>query len=158
MPYSVRGLYDKKYCFTSDVMYKKYKRLVYTPPDLLARICKVNLSNAKKFGLICFPRICFRGLIYGDLEPLWLLNRLALECDIADDYYFLGVHITLLTRCKMFHSKITQSFPQKSECALKLTDLWITSLFVLNYSRALPCEACLRSTMGKKIYPSQKIW
>ena len=38
--------------FTSDVMYKKYKRLVYTPPDLLARICKVNLSNAKKFGLI----------------------------------------------------------------------------------------------------------
>ena len=78
-----------------------------TPPDLLARICKVNLSNAKKFGLICFPRICFRGLIYCDLESLWLLNRLALECDIADDYYFLGVHITLLTRCKMFHSKIT---------------------------------------------------
>ena len=56
------------YCFTSDVMYKKYKRLVYTPSDLLARICKVNLSNAKKFGLICFPRICFRGLIYCDLE------------------------------------------------------------------------------------------
>ena len=31
-----------------DVMYKKYKRLVYTPSYLLARICKVNLSNAKK--------------------------------------------------------------------------------------------------------------
>ena len=34
---SVRSLYDKKdsaswYCF----IYKKYKRLVYTPPDLLA--------------------------------------------------------------------------------------------------------------------------
>ena len=43
----VRGLYDKLYCFTSDVMYKKYKRLVYTPPDLLARFCKVNLSKAK---------------------------------------------------------------------------------------------------------------
>ena len=28
----------KKYCFTSDVIYKKYKRLVYTPPDLLARV------------------------------------------------------------------------------------------------------------------------
>ena len=55
-------------------MYKEYKKLVYTPPDLLARICKVNLSNAKKFGLICFPRICFRGLIYCDQEPLWLLN------------------------------------------------------------------------------------
>ena len=65
-----------RYCFTSDVMYKikKYKRLVYTPSDLLARICKVNLSKAKKFGLICFPRICFRGLIYCDQGPLWLLN------------------------------------------------------------------------------------
>ena len=29
--------------------------LVYTSPDLLARFCKVNLSNAKKFGLIFFP-------------------------------------------------------------------------------------------------------
>ena len=36
---------------------------------------------------------------------------------------FLGVHIfRLSTRCKMFHSKITSPFPQKShECALKLT-------------------------------------
>ena len=35
----------------------------------------------------------------------------------------------------MFHSKITQPFPQKShECALKLNDLWIKSLlFDLNY-------------------------
>ena len=79
------------YCFTSDVMYKEYKRLVYAPPDLLARICKVNLSNAKKFGLICFPRICFRGLIYCDQEPLWLLNV------IEDVCYFLGV---LYTECK----------------------------------------------------------
>ena len=76
-----------RYCFTSDVMYKKYKRLVYPPTDLLARICKVNLSNAKKFGLICFPRICFRGLTYCDQEPLWLLNV------IEDVCYFLGVHI-----------------------------------------------------------------
>ena len=100
-------------------MYKEYKRLVYTPPDLLARICKVNLSNAKKFGLICFPRICFRGLIYCDQEPLWLLNVIEEVC------YFLGVYIIMLsTRCKMF-----LSFPQKShECALKLTDLLITSL------------------------------
>ena len=78
-------------------MYKKYIRLVYTPRDLLARICKVNLSNAKKFGLICFSIICFRGLMFCDLEPLWLLNRLALECDIEDDCYFLGVHIRLST-------------------------------------------------------------
>ena len=83
-------------------MYKKYKRLVYTPSDLLARICKVNLSNAKKCGLICF-----RGLIYCDQEPLWLLNV------IEDVCYFLGVHIfRLSTRCKMFHSKIMhQSIP-----------------------------------------------
>ena len=115
-------------------MYKKYKRLVYTSPDLLARFCKVNLSNAKKFGLICFPRICFRGLIYCDQEPLWLLNV------IEDVCYFLGVHIfRLSTRCKMFHSKITYPFRQKShECALKLTDLWITSLlFDLALARSI---------------------
>ena len=121
---------------------KKYKRLVYTSPDLLARFCKVNykLVERKKFGLMCFPRICFPGLIYCDQEPLWLLNV------IEDDYYFLGVHIRLSTRCtikftlrwtvcKLFFSKITQLFPQKShECSLKLTDLWNTSLlFDLNY-------------------------
>ena len=39
---------NSTYCFTSDVMYKKYKRLVYTPPDLFAIICKVNLSKTKK--------------------------------------------------------------------------------------------------------------
>ena len=99
--HSVRGLYAKQNCFVSDVMYKKYKRLVYTPPDLLARFCKVNLSNTKKLGLICLPRICFHGQIYCDQEPLWLLNV------IEDDCYFLGVQIRLSTRCKMFHSKIT---------------------------------------------------
>ena len=129
MPYSVRGLYDKKYYFTSDVMYKK---LVYTPSDFLARICKVNLSKIKKCGLICFLRICFRGLIYCDQEPLWLLNV------IEDVCYFLGGHtciFRLSTRCKMFHSKITYPFPRKShKCALKLTDLWITRLlFDLKY-------------------------
>ena len=85
--HSVRGLYDKNsvlwYCFTSDVMYKNYKRLVYTSPDLLARFCKVNLSNTKKFHLISFP-----GPIYCDQELLWLC-------------YFLGVHIRLLTPCKI---------------------------------------------------------
>ena len=39
----VWGLYDKNsasyYCFTSDVMYKKYEMLVYTHPELLARFC-----------------------------------------------------------------------------------------------------------------------
>ena len=61
-----------KYRILSEVcMIKKYETLVYTPPDLLARICKVHLSNAKKFGLTCFKRICFRGLIYCDLECDW---------------------------------------------------------------------------------------
>ena len=41
--------------FTSDVMYKLYKRLVYTHPDLLARFCKINLSNAKNSAGIFFP-------------------------------------------------------------------------------------------------------
>ena len=30
---------------------EKYKRLLYAPPDLLARFCKVNVLNIKKFGL-----------------------------------------------------------------------------------------------------------
>ena len=59
--------------FTSDLMYKKYKRLVYMPPDLLARFCTVNMSNTKNLAWFCFPRICFPGLIYCDQEPLWLM-------------------------------------------------------------------------------------
>ena len=94
--HSIRGLYDKnsasKYCFTSDVMYKKYKRLVYTPPDLLAS----KLVERKKFGLICFPVICFLGLIYCDQEPLCLLYK------IEDYFYFLCVHIGVSTRCKIW--------------------------------------------------------
>ena len=59
------------------------KAQVYTPPEFLARFCK--LAQGKKFGLIRFPRICFPlGLIYCDQEPLWLLNV-----------------IELLTRCKI---------------------------------------------------------
>ena len=37
--------------FTSGLMYKKYKKLVYTPPDLLPRFFKVNLSNTKSSAL-----------------------------------------------------------------------------------------------------------
>ena len=80
---------------------KKYinKRMVCTHPDLLARICK--LVERKKFGLICFPRICFARLIYCDQEPSLLLN-------VTEDY-FLGVHIRLyqLDMQDLFHSKIT---------------------------------------------------
>ena len=51
-------------------VYKKCKRLVYMPPDLLAS----KLFERKKFGLICFPRIRFLGLIYCYQEPLCLLK------------------------------------------------------------------------------------
>ena len=104
-------------------MYKKYKRLVCTHPDLLARFSKVNLSNTKirpdLFSKNFFPR-----LIYCGQEPLLLLNVTEDDCQC----YFLGVHVSLSTRCKI-------CFPQKShECARKLTALWITSLFlVLKY-------------------------
>ena len=119
-------------------MYKKYKRLDYTPPDLLARFCKSKVVERKKFGLIWFPRICFPGLIYCDQEPLCLFNV------IEDDCYFLGVHRRLSTRCKIwftlglfanYFSLKSLSLSLKShECALKLTDLRNTSLlFDLNY-------------------------
>ena len=54
------------------------------------RVCwqdfvKYKLVESKNFALICFPRICFPGLIYCDQEPLWFLNV------IEDDCCFLGV-------------------------------------------------------------------
>ena len=85
---------------------KNNKRLVCTRLDLLARICKP--VESKKFGLICFPRICFPSLIYCDQEPLLFLN-------VTEDY-FLGVHIRLyqldtrfvsLQNHLAFHSKVT---------------------------------------------------
>ena len=45
----------------SDVMYKKYKRLVYTPPDLLARFCKANLSNGKNSAGFAFQVFVFQA-------------------------------------------------------------------------------------------------
>ena len=112
-------------------------RICCAPSDLLARICKVDMSNAKKCGLICFPRICFRGVIYCDQEPLWLLNV------IEDVCYFLGVHIfRLSTRCKMFHSKLTYPFPQKShECAPPLTEIAHFSMLVTGDRFFFGCAA-----------------
>ena len=56
-------------------MIKAIKRLVYTHPDFLARFCKVNLSNAKNR-----PDFFLAKLIYGDQEPLWLLNVIEDDC------------------------------------------------------------------------------
>ena len=141
------------------MMYKKYKRLVYTSPDLLARFCKINckLVERKTFGLICFPRSCFPGLIYCDQGPLWLLNV------IEDDCYFWGVHIRLSTRCKIkftlsldclqiiFSLKSLRLSLKSHECALKLTDLWNTSLlFDLNYKFELIGASLL--DLAKSIY------
>ena len=83
----------------------------------------------------------FPQLIYGDQEPLRPLNV------IEDDYQFLGVHMRLSTRCKIwftlglfanYFSLKSLSLSLKSHmnvlCALKLTELWNTSLlFDLNY-------------------------
>ena len=82
-------------------MRKNMKRRLTHPQICCQEFVKYTCRTQKTFGLICFPRICFPGLIYCDQEPLWLLNV------IEDDCYFLGVHIRLSTRCKMFHSKIT---------------------------------------------------
>ena len=123
-------------------MYKWYKRLVYTYPDLLARFCQVNLSNAKKIRPDFFSR---PNQSYGDQEPLWLLNV------IEDDCHFLGVQMRLSTRCKIlftlglfanYFSLKSVSLSLKSHmnvlCVLKLTELWNSSLlFDLNYNGSL---------------------
>ena len=59
----------------SDVMYKKYKRLVCTHPDLLARFCKVNLSNAK-----IRPDLFSKNL-FSTPNLLWSRAIIALTCD-----------------------------------------------------------------------------
>ena len=68
----------------------------FTHTRFVGKILKSKLVEPKKFGLICFPRICLQGLIYCDQEPLWLLPV------IEDDWYFLLVHIRLSTRCKIW--------------------------------------------------------
>ena len=73
--------------------------------------------------------------MYFDQEPLWLLNV------IEDDCYFLGVHIRLLTPCKicftlqLLFSKIAQPFPQKSHERCPKVNLFVDYkfLFDLNY-------------------------
>ena len=120
-----------RYCFASDVMYNKYKRLVYTPSDLLARISKVNLSNAKKFGLICFPRICFRGPIYCDQEPLWFLNETSLK------FRFKGTFVAHL-RWSTYDSSCTSYVPmleRKKNYVASSLRITVIAIFVL--SRAL---------------------
>ena len=72
--------------FTSDAMYKNYKWLAYTSPDLLVRFCTVNLSNTKNLvsfftltslldkGMQPINYKCVHWLIYCDQEPLWLFT------------------------------------------------------------------------------------
>ena len=92
--------------FTSDAMHKKYKWLAYTSPDLLARFCKVNLTNTiSPAWFFISASLLDKGmqpvnykyvnwLIYCDQEPLWLLTH-------RRWLLFFGVHIRLLTRCKI---------------------------------------------------------
>ena len=88
-------------------------------------LCKVNLSNPKNSAWFCFP-----GLIN-------------LRNVIEIDFCFLGVHMSLSTWCKIlftlglfanYFSLKSLSLFVKSQmnvlCALKLTELWNTNLFL----------------------------
>ena len=122
------NLYSKivKYCILSEVCMiktaphstvlpqmwckKKYKRLVYTSPD--------NLPWSRAMALKCDRRwSLFFGCTY----------RLSTRCKIC---FTLGLFANYFSI-----KSLSLSIPQKShECALKLTDLWNTSLlFDLNY-------------------------
>ena len=68
-------LYDKKTASQSavylpNVIYKKYKRLVYTPPDLLARFCKVNLSNTKRAFFFYFIFLILASLLDKGIQAI----------------------------------------------------------------------------------------
>ena len=99
---------------------------------------KLKLSNAKNSAWFVSKNLFSPGLIYCYQEPLCLFNV------IEEDCYFLGVHIRLSTRCKIwftlrlsvnyFSLKPLSLSLKWHECALKLTDLRNTSLlFDLNY-------------------------
>ena len=77
---------------------------VYCIKSIKGRFTQVNLSNAKKYSLICFPRISFRGLIYCDQDPLWLLNVIESVCYIVE-----CTCIRLSTRCKISHINVPLS-------------------------------------------------
>ena len=59
-----------KYRILSEVcMIKNIKRWFTHPQICWQEFVKYTCrTQKKKIGLICFPRICFRGLIYCDLE------------------------------------------------------------------------------------------
>ena len=61
----VWGLHDKNsasyYCFTSDVMYKKYEMLVYTHPDLLAKFYLSKLVERKNSAWFVFQEFAFQA-------------------------------------------------------------------------------------------------
>ena len=98
------------------LMYKWYKRLVYAHPVLLARFCKVNLSNAKNSAWFLFQA----WLIYGDQEPLWLI-----KCDRRWLLFYGCTYEAINSMqdlvhswavCKLFFSKITYA-SVNSTCA-----------------------------------------
>ena len=71
---------------SEDCMIKNIKRWLTHPQICWQEFVKYTCLT-QKIHLICFPRICFRGLI----------------CNVIEDVcYFWGVHIRLST-----HSKIT---------------------------------------------------
>jgi len=122
-----------KYCILSEVCMInstvspqmwciKSMKCWFTRTQTVGKILLSKLDERKKFGLICFPRIRFPGLIYCDQEPLWLLNV------IEDDCYFLGVHIRLSTRCKIWFTLglFANYFPLKS-LNLSLKSIWMCS-------------------------------
>ena len=84
---------------------------------------------------------------------------------IEDDCYFLGVHMRLSTRCKIWFTlglfanyfslkSLSLSFKSHMNvlCALKLTELWNTSLLLdLNYNLNILMGASLLA-LAKSIY------
>ena len=62
--------------FTSDVVYKKCKLLVYTSPNLLTRFCRVTLSNTKiHFGLSFRQRSTSGVRVTSSLPCWWTVNK-----------------------------------------------------------------------------------
>ena len=116
---------------------KKYKRLVCTHLDLLARICK--LVDRKKFGLICFPR-----LIYCEQEPLLLLNLNVHLCECT--YKAISTRYKICFTPKSLNFSMGASLLAVAKSIYQRTESWMHTLKASDKIIMEPLKSCREET------------
>ena len=101
--------------------------IVYTQPDLLARFCKVNFSNAKKFDLIFFPRLINLTVTHLELNSFfWRSEFIILSRAQCTDHARIARQLRFRFGHKSFyrfgiHSCLATSHKQMLKTPLNMT-------------------------------------